>query len=153
MAQKRKKIGPVYLFLICIGCTATLVFFMVPGAGKVVAPKPAAYLTDVPTVFIREDTCEALLKNFCVNHGNVKYEFKPLGNQCEINIVGFGANKEQFYNNHRVLASVNGKGFTIKTGEDAVNAIFTRKSIHGVFCVELPSDVLFALMKQHPLIK
>lgn len=155
MSQKRTKIRPVYLFLICIICTMALVFFMVPGMGKVVTAtvKPAVSLTDVPTVFIREDTCEKLLQHFCVNNGNVKYSFKPSGNQCEVNIYGFGANKEQFYNNHSVLPSVTGKGFTIENREDTVKAIFTRKSIHGVSCVELPTDVLFALMKQHPLIK
>jgi hypothetical protein len=155
MAQKRKKITPGFYFSICVVCTIVLLAILVPGSGTMITTtgKPDAVPDEVPLVLIKEDSCETLLKSFCVNHGNLKYTSGAKDSKYEIVIPGFGANKAFFYNNNKKLPDITTMGFTIEARGDTLKALFSRKTINGISCVELPSDVLFALMSEHPSIK
>ena len=145
----------MHYFLICITCAILLPWFMAPGAGPIenIPVTANTARAEVPTVLIREDTCGTLLKNFCENHGNVKYDARSSGGRYEIDIYDFGANKEFFINNNKALLSANDSRFKIAMQAKTLKATFTIKNIKGCACVELPSDVLYALMMQHPLIK
>lgn len=151
--RRSKKNKSVFWFLISILFIVSFAIWIRPSSrDEVILEEPFAS-KNIPTVFIKEDSCTALLKHFCGNHGNVAYNEKSNSNTYRISIEKFGANPQLFYNNNKEITKIKDKGFNIEVHTDTLIAVFNRKRINGVFCVELPTDVLYALMLQHPSIR
>jgi hypothetical protein len=155
MPRKTENNRLLWLFINSAAFIASTIYLMRPPANAFEEPEEIKLMQadTTPTVWVREDSCRMLVKYFCDKYGGIQFSQRSSVKNYKVEIYNFGANKEIFYNKNKELVKLTDQSFRIETRMDTLAATFARKDINGVSCVQLPTDILYALMMQHPLTK
>jgi len=109
----------------------------------------------MPTVFIRQDSLLKLIKYFTVQHNSQFTADSTSSLKFSLHLSRFSSTPSTFYCNNSSLPNIQSDIFkiVIKQNTGEIDAIFLKKKIKGVYYVNVPTDVLCGLIKQHPNVR